>query len=124
MSNEYKDYMQDSAIDVVLEKKMVDCIHYVIEKAPGYYIVGSDDIDLKVYFVWLDDNGKWQYEKQLIHNFSKNYNNGYKDGYEDGRKITLHDIENKIKTMQETIDALRDYNDQLLSEIQSIRGYI
>jgi len=52
------------------------------------------------------------------------YRKGYLDGYEDGRKITLCDIANKIKAMQETIDALRDYNDQLLSEIQSIRGYI
>lgn len=60
----------------------------------------------------------WEIENEAL------YRKGYLDGYEDGRKITLRDIENKIKTMQETIDALRDYNDQLLSEIQSIRGYI
>ena len=49
---------------------------------------------------------------------NKDYEQGYQDGFKAGQK-SMHE---RIKELNEMLEALRDYNDQLLIELQSVRG--
>ena len=63
MSNEYKDWLWDTAQDYLLnEVYMIEEIEYMTEYDYGYSILcRHTDGSKRVYFVWNDEDWGWSY---------------------------------------------------------------
>ena len=63
MSNEYKDWLWDTAQDYLLENCLLNKIKGITKWDDGFLINGQDEYGVaKVYFVWLDDIDGWSYK--------------------------------------------------------------
>lgn len=64
MSNEYKDYLQDSACDVLLDQGILKRIDMSDTFHGGFIILGYDfNFQKRLYFVWNDDIDGWDYRE-------------------------------------------------------------
>ena len=68
MSNEYKDWYEDRAYDVIIENNLIRRIEYSTKWYDGFLFIGyAPDWNEKVaYFVWLDDIDGWSYRQICI----------------------------------------------------------
>lgn len=68
MSNEYKDWLEDRACEVMEETGLVSRIIYYTKWYDGFLFIGmSTNTHEKVaYFVWLDDIDGWSYRQIYV----------------------------------------------------------
>jgi len=60
MSNEYKDWLLDTAQEYVLENEYMRSIEYITVWEDGYLALGTSIYgDKVIYFIWLDDLDGW-----------------------------------------------------------------
>ena len=110
MSNEYKDWLWDSATDAILEQKLVDYIHRVQNIKVGFLITGFKTDQIVAYIASQDDNGQWQFEATPPDAVPDKFELGYVEGWR-------HAYSYAYNKFSEYTDYLRSANEQLRQEL-------
>ena len=67
MSNEYKEWLQDRAVEVLWEANVIDKIESTKIKGNGQCEVhGYHHKEPVTFMIWLDDDGDWKFEHREL----------------------------------------------------------
>lgn len=67
MSNEYKDWLRDTATDILLDRELIKHIEYCESMYHGYIAIGIDyNWQRHMFFIWNDENEGWYYREVFI----------------------------------------------------------
>lgn len=61
MSNEYKDWLQDTIYEIILDNNILHKIEYCAQiESCTFVVIGYDDYNtFKVYKIWLDESNEY-----------------------------------------------------------------
>lgn len=67
MSNEYKEWLQDNAVEYLLENTSLNTVEYIASWYSGYLIIGQDNYQCRrVFFVYNDEDYSWAYREWIV----------------------------------------------------------
>lgn len=115
MSNEYKDWLWDTATDEILARDLLHFVHKVQSTQTGFLITGFKTDQIVAYAASQDDEGQWQFEPAVPDAAPDQFEIGYQRGW---RKA----YDYAYNKFSEYTDYLRGTNEQLRQELIIARG--
>ena len=106
MSNEYKDWIWDTAIDTVIERGLLDFVHEALQIKVGIYLSGFKNGEIKAYIANQNHEGQWEFEETMPNAVPDKFELGYIKGWQMAQKYYTQ----IILELHDTIAELRNAN--------------
>lgn len=118
MSNEYKDWLWDSATDSILDSGKLDFIYNTLPTPAGFYIEGFKREEFKTYNAIYNNDGQWHFEETKTGvDVNDYYVNGYRRGWQKGYKAAKDEATAVVRQLQTLNEYLRGEAEQLRQEL-------